>query len=63
MSFEVKRELIDFDEFVTNLQGEAKTHFGNILDQISHTQKLLDVRCKLGHEHMVELEALNNALE
>src|SRR3954462_11564188 len=37
--------------------------FGNILDQLSHTQELLDVRCKLGHEHMIELEALNNVLE
>src|SRR3954471_22787058 len=55
MSLEVKRELIAFDEFVTNLQGEAKIHFGNILDQLSHTQELLDVRCKLRNEHMIEI--------
>ena len=48
---------------MTNLQGDAKIHFVNILDQLSHTQELLDVRCKLGHEYMIELEALNNALE
>src|SRR3954467_4626851 len=63
MSLDVKRELIAFDELMTNLQGDAKIHFGNILDQLSHTQELLDVRCKLGHEHIIELEALNNALE
>ena len=48
---------------MTNLEGDVKLHFGNILDQLSHTQELLDVRRKLGHEHMIELEALNNALE
>src|SRR3954471_17724332 len=63
MSLDVKKELIAFDEFMTNLEGDAKLHFGNILDQLSHTQELLDVICKIGHEHMIELEALNNALE
>src|SRR4051812_29604887 len=63
MSLDVKKELISFDEFMTNLKGDAKLHFENILDQLSHTQELLDVRCKLGHEHKIELEALNNALE
>src|SRR3954462_12794894 len=48
---------------MTKLQGDDKIHFGSILDQLSHTQELLDVRCKLGHEHMIELEALNNAIE
>src|SRR5215216_4914782 len=63
MSLEVKKEIIAFDEFMNNLQGEHKIHFVDLLDQLSHTQELLDERCKLGREHMIEVEALNNALE
>src|SRR3954471_7816116 len=63
MSLEVKKEIIAFDEFMNNLQGEHKRHFVDLLNQLSHTQELLDERCKLGREHMIEVEALNNALE
>src|SRR3954468_17953109 len=63
ISLEVKEELVAFDVFMTNLQGEHKKHFVNLLSQLYHTQQLLDEICKLGRERIIEVDALQEEQE
>ena len=63
ITLEVKEELVAFNVYMTNLQGEHKKNFVNLLNQLAYTQELLDKRCKLGREHILEMDALANAQE
>ena len=41
-SLEIKRELVDIDAFVSNLQGEVKERFAALLNELSEAQELLE---------------------
>ena len=41
-SLEIKRELVDLDTFVTNLQGEAKERFKALMDECKEAQDLIE---------------------
>ena len=41
-SLEIKRELVDLDTFVTNLQGEARERFKALMDECKEAQELIE---------------------
>jgi len=41
-SLKVKHEIIGFDDFLSNLQGEGRTHFETLLSRLNEAQELLE---------------------
>ena len=62
-SLKIKREIVSLDEFISNLQGEAKKHVQTLFDRLAHANDLLDLKERFERENADEIGALSQALE
>ena len=63
MSLEVKEEIIAFDKFMTNLQGEGKKHFGSIMSRIGELEDELELKGEIEREDAHAKVSLQSSLE
>ncbi|KAK1618138.1 hypothetical protein QYE76_023655 [Lolium multiflorum] len=59
----VKQEMLEFDEFILNLQGNTKKHVSNVMARIAQLSDTLEKKCQIEREDSLEIHALKNALE
>jgi hypothetical protein len=50
ISLAIKREVVDFDAFLTNMQGDIKIHVEAFMSQLGATQDLLEEKERLERE-------------
>ncbi|KAK1679577.1 hypothetical protein QYE76_040425 [Lolium multiflorum] len=62
-SLTVKREIMGLDSFLTNMQGDTKTHVGALLSQLGATQDLIKEKERLEREAANEIASLKEELE
>ncbi|KAK1665410.1 hypothetical protein QYE76_053569 [Lolium multiflorum] len=62
-SLKVNQEMLDFDEFILNLQGDTKRHVSNLMIRLAQLDDTLDKKCQMEREDSLEIHALKNALE
>ena len=62
-SLTIKREIMGLDSFLTNMQGDTKTHVGALLAQLGAAQDLIEKREKLEREAAFELANLKEELD
>jgi hypothetical protein len=62
-SLTIKREIVGLDSFLTNMQGDTKTHVGALLAQLGAAQDLIEEKERLEREAANEIASLNQALE
>ena len=55
--------MLDFDEFILNLQGDTKRHVSNLMVRLAQLDDILDKKNVKQREESLELAALKNALE
>ena len=63
MSLEVKEEIIAFDKFMTNLQGEGKKHFGSIMSRVGELEDELELKGEIEREDAHTKVSLQSFLE
>ena len=56
-------EIIAFDKFMNNLEGDSKKYYGALMDQLGEAHELLDKKGEIEREDANELAALRIALE
>jgi hypothetical protein len=61
-SLEIKKELVAFDTFVTNLQGEAKEHVESLMRQLCAAEELLQEKSKIEREDSLTIASLNASI-
>ena len=61
-SLKVKLETISLDEYLSNLQGEAKRHVESLVAQLEEAQDLIEVKEQLEREAADEIATLSQAL-
>ena len=61
-SLAIKKELVAFDTFVTNLQGETKKHVEALMSQLCKAEDLLEVKAKIEREDTI-IASVNASLE
>jgi hypothetical protein len=62
-SLRVKKEIMDFDEYVSIVQGVHKLHFESLMSQYGQTLQKLDEQRRLEKEYVHEIVSLKNSLE
>ncbi|KAK1608662.1 hypothetical protein QYE76_032335 [Lolium multiflorum] len=62
-SLTVKREIMGLDSFLTNMQGDTKTHVGALLSQLGVAQDLIEEKERLEREAANEIASLKEELE
>ncbi|KAK1667829.1 hypothetical protein QYE76_055988 [Lolium multiflorum] len=62
-SLTVKREIMGLDAFLTNMQGDTKTHVGALLSQLGAAQDLIEEKERLEREVANEIASLKEELE
>jgi myosin heavy subunit len=62
-SLKVKQEILEFDEFILNLQGDTRKHVSNLMVRIAQLSDTLEKKCQIEREDSLEIHALKNALE
>ncbi|KAK1627541.1 hypothetical protein QYE76_001856 [Lolium multiflorum] len=62
-SLKVKQEMLDFDDFILNLQGNTKKHVSNLMVRIAQQSDMLEKKGQIEREDSLEIHALKNALE
>ncbi|KAK1615955.1 hypothetical protein QYE76_021472 [Lolium multiflorum] len=62
-SLKVKQEMLEFDEFIFNLQGNTKKHVSNLMARIAQQNYTLEKKGQIEREDSLEIHALKNALE
>ncbi|KAK1644518.1 hypothetical protein QYE76_062323 [Lolium multiflorum] len=62
-SLKVKQEMLDFDEFILNLQGDTRKHVSNLMIRLAQLNDTLEKKCQIEREDSLEIHALKNALE
>ncbi|KAM0906965.1 hypothetical protein ACQ4PT_016441 [Festuca glaucescens] len=62
-SLKVKQEMLDFNDFIFNLQGESKKHVGSLLSRLGQLEEILEVKYRIEREDSLEVSSLKNALE
>ncbi|KAK1678922.1 hypothetical protein QYE76_039770 [Lolium multiflorum] len=62
-SLKVKQEMLEFDEFIFNLQGNNKKHVSNIMARLAQQNATLEKKGQIEREDSLEIHALKNALE
>ena len=62
-SLKIKEELVAFDSFMTNLQGDYKKHFGALMDQLAMANDRIEKMGQIERDDANEIASLNNALE
>ena len=63
ISLRVKEEIVAFDRFITNLQGETKKPFEALMGQYGEAQEMLEVKGKIEREDAMEIASLKDNLE
>ena len=61
-SLKVKLETISLDEYLSNLQGEAKRHVESLVAQLEEARDLIEVKEQLEREAADEIATLSQAL-
>ncbi|KAK1607319.1 hypothetical protein QYE76_030992 [Lolium multiflorum] len=62
-SLKVKQEMLEFDEFMFNLQGINKKHVSNLMARLAQQNDMLEKKGQIEREDSLEIHALKNALE
>ncbi|KAK1683930.1 hypothetical protein QYE76_044778 [Lolium multiflorum] len=62
-SLKVKQEMLEFDDFILNLQGNTKKHVSNLMARIAQQNHTLEKKGQIEREDSLEIHALKNALE
>ncbi|KAK1649920.1 hypothetical protein QYE76_067725 [Lolium multiflorum] len=62
-SLKVKQEMLEFDDFILNLQGNTKKHVSNLMVRIAQQSDILEKKGQIEREDSLEIHALKNALE
>ena len=62
-SLKIKEEIVAFDCFMANLQGENKKHFGALMDQLAEANDRIEKMGQIERDDAIEIASLNNALE
>jgi chromosome segregation ATPase len=62
-SLKVKQEMLEFDDFISNLQGNTKKHVSSLMVRIAQLNDTLEKKCQIEREDSLEIHALKNALE
>ncbi|KAK1601452.1 hypothetical protein QYE76_018638 [Lolium multiflorum] len=62
-SLKVKQEMLEFDEFIFNLQGNNKKHVSNLMARLAQQNATLEKKGQIEREDSLEIHALKNALE
>ncbi|KAK1632086.1 hypothetical protein QYE76_006401 [Lolium multiflorum] len=62
-SLKVKQEMLEFDEFILNLQGINKKHVSNLMARLAQQNATLEKKGQIEREDSLEIHALKNALE
>ncbi|KAK1620115.1 hypothetical protein QYE76_025632 [Lolium multiflorum] len=62
-SLKVKQEMLEFDEFLLNLQGINKKHVSNLMARLAQQNDMLEKKGQIEREDSLEIHALKNALE
>ncbi|KAK1643686.1 hypothetical protein QYE76_061491 [Lolium multiflorum] len=62
-SLTVKREIMGLDSFLTNMQGDTKTHVGALLSQLGAAQDLIEEKERLEREAANEIASLKEELD
>ncbi|KAK1644066.1 hypothetical protein QYE76_061871 [Lolium multiflorum] len=62
-SLEVKQEMLEFDEFIFNLQGNTKKHVSHLMARLAQQNDTLEKKGQIEREDSLEIHALKNALE
>ncbi|KAK1632082.1 hypothetical protein QYE76_006397 [Lolium multiflorum] len=62
-SLKVKQEMLEFDEFMFNLQGINKKHVSNLMARLAQQNDILEKKGQIEREDSLEIHALKNALE
>jgi chromosome segregation ATPase len=62
-SLKVKQEMLDFDDFILNLQGNTKKHVSSLMVRIAQQSDMLEKKGQIEREDSLEIHALKNALE
>ena len=58
-----KEEIVAFDHFIANLQGETKKHFEALMSQYGEAQEMLEVKGNIEREDAMEIASLKDNLE
>ena len=61
-SLVIKKELVAFDTFMTNLQGEAKEHVESLMIQLCAAEELLQEKSKIEREDSLTIASLNASI-
>jgi myosin heavy subunit len=62
-SLKVKQEMLEFDDFISNLQGNTKKHVSSLMVRMAQLNDTLEKKCQIEREDSLEIHALKNALE
>ena len=62
-SLKVKEEIVAFDHFITNLQGETKKHVEALMSQYGKAQEMIEIKGNIEREDAMEIASLKNNLE
>ncbi|KAK1696879.1 hypothetical protein QYE76_013576 [Lolium multiflorum] len=62
-SLKVKQEMLEFDEFISSLQGNTKKHVSSLMVRMAQLNATLEKKCQIEREDSLEIHALKNALE
>ena len=62
-SLKIKEEYVAFDYFLSNLQGEGKKFFDDILRELAEANARLEEKGRIEREVAIDMASLENALE
>jgi septal ring factor EnvC (AmiA/AmiB activator) len=62
-SLKVKKEIMDFDEYVSSVHGVHKLHFESLMSQYGQTLEKLDEQRRLEKEYVLEIASFKDSLE
>ena len=62
-SLKVKQKIVEFDHYISNLQGENKKHVRALLSQLGETEELLEEKCRIEREDSLEIASLKMLLK
>ena len=62
-SLKIKEEIVAFDHFITNMQGETKKHVEALMSQYGEAQEMLEIKGKIEREDAMEIASLKDNLE
>ena len=55
ISLKIKEEIVAFDHFITNMQGETKKHVEALMSQYGEAQEMLEIKGKIEREDAMEI--------